>query len=484
MQLPSREILERMPLAEAVLTLWSWAADENHLGQIFERHRGRCYPKILSFAFLVYLIRDALLEYGGSGHKSFTKARERDELKTSFYAAYGKFGRTPIAVSMALLSGCTARLAQAFPEAAAAHTPLPKSLDGYHVIGLDGKAIKRVAKRLKPLRKAAGGLLGGRALVAMNVRSGLAVAMHAHPDGDANDTRFVGNLVPKVRALIVGPRLWMADSGLCDLTQTAHFTSDPSDAFLVRYHPKVRFDVDPSRTARNGTNRLGQRYREDWGWLGIPKNKNRRYVRRITLIRPGEDDVILVTSLLDAAAFPAEDLLGCYLKRWTIENMFQQVTEVFGLTHLIATTPKGTIFQFTLCLLLYNLIQVVRGIIAAGSGHHKDEISAENLFDDAKRELIAWSVVIEPEATAAYFDGEWSAFRVKARLSELLSGLWREGWRKAPPKKRSRAEKAEQHRTHGSVFRILEAHRRKVNEEAHRRRVTEERAARAQAQRC
>ena len=117
-----------MPLAEAVLTLWSWAADENHLGQIFERHRGRCYPKILSFAFLVYLIRDALLEYGGSGHKSFTKARERDELKTSFYAAYGKFGRTPIAVSMALLSGCTARLAQTFPEAAAAHTPALSSV--------------------------------------------------------------------------------------------------------------------------------------------------------------------------------------------------------------------------------------------------------------------------------------------------------------------------------------------------------------------
>jgi hypothetical protein len=43
MQLPSREILERMPLAEAVLTLWSWAGDEDHLGQIFERHRGRCY---------------------------------------------------------------------------------------------------------------------------------------------------------------------------------------------------------------------------------------------------------------------------------------------------------------------------------------------------------------------------------------------------------------------------------------------------------
>jgi hypothetical protein len=463
-----------MPLAEAVLTLWSWAADEEYLGQIFERYRGRCYANILSFGFLVYLIRDALLEYGGSGHKSFTKARERDELKTSFYAAYGKFGRTPIPVSMALLSGCTAQLAQVFPEAAAAQTPLPKSLDDYNVIGLDGKAIKRVAKRLKPLRKAAGGLLGGRALVAINVRIGLALGMHAHPDGDANDTRFVGDLVPKLRALVDGPVLWMADSGFCDLTQPTHFTSDPRDAFLIRYHPKVLFEATPDRAAREGINRRGQRYREDWGWLGTPKNKNRRYLRRITLIRPGEANVILVTSLLDADVFPAEDLLDCYLKRWTIENMFQQVTEVFGLTHLIATTPKGTILQFALCLLLYNLIQVVRGVIAEGSGHHKDEISAENLFDDAKRELIAWNVMIEPDATVAYFDREWSAYRVKARLSGLLRGLWREGWRKAPPKKPRGAEKVERVRTHGSVFRILEAHRRKA---------IEERAARAHPQR-
>jgi Transposase DDE domain len=475
MDVPSREILDRMPLAEAVLVLWSWAAEETFLGEIFQKHRGRCYQKILSFAFLVYVIRDALLEYGGSGHRSFTKARERDELKTSFYAAYGKLGRLPIPVSAALLAGCTARLTAVFPEAAAAQTPLPQSLDGYQVLDLDGKAIKRVAKRLKPLRNAAGGLLGGRALVAMNLRTGLAIAMHADPDGDANDTAFVGDLVPEVRALVAGRRLWLADSAFCDLTQTAHFTSDPGDAFLIRYHPKVHFVVDPDRPAREGINRRGQRYREDWGWLGVATNQNRRYVRRITLVRPGEDDVILVTDLLDAAAFPAADLLDCYLKRWNIENMFQQVTEVFGLSHLIATTPEGTIFQFALCLLLYNLIQVVRGAIAAGSERPKDEISGENLFADVKRELIAWSVVIPPAATGAYFDEEWTALRVKVRLVELLSGRWQEGWRKARPKKPKPRAVKQRERTHGSVFRILEEHRRKVREE---------RVAGRQAQRC
>ena len=77
---------------------------------------------------------------------------------------------------------------------------------------LDGKAIKRVAKRLRPLRGLPGGLLGGRALVALEYRSGLAVALHAHPDGDANDVRFVADLVPRVRQCVSGPRLWLGDS--------------------------------------------------------------------------------------------------------------------------------------------------------------------------------------------------------------------------------------------------------------------------------
>ena len=67
--------------------------------------------------------------------------------------------------------------------------------------------------------------------MALDLRTGLALAMHGDPDGDANDTRFVGDLVPQVRDLVAGPRLWLVDSGFCDLTQTAHFTADPGDEF-------------------------------------------------------------------------------------------------------------------------------------------------------------------------------------------------------------------------------------------------------------
>jgi hypothetical protein len=160
---------------------------------------------------------------------------------------------------------------------------------------------------------------------------------------------------------VPGPRLWLADRQFCDLIRTAAFTAAKEDHFLVRYHSKVHCCPDPARPIRQGQDSQGRTYEQEWGWLGREGNKQRRSVRRITLHRPGEEDILLVTDLWDGEHHPAEDLLALYLMRWGIERVFQQVTEVFHRNRLIATTPRGTPFELSFYLLLYNMIQVVRG---------------------------------------------------------------------------------------------------------------------------
>lgn len=63
----SGEVLSRLPLADAVLSLLSFAIDPDFLDQIFDQHRGRCYEDVLKFPAMVNLICDALLEHDGSG---------------------------------------------------------------------------------------------------------------------------------------------------------------------------------------------------------------------------------------------------------------------------------------------------------------------------------------------------------------------------------------------------------------------------------
>jgi hypothetical protein len=312
--------LAELPLAESFYTVWGYLATDQVLKDLFESHRGKCYQDQLTFSELVTVLVDAITRYQGSGHSAISKALERNQLSVQGRAPYGKLARLPLPLAEAFLSGLTARLRPLFPKGLY-RTQLPTCLDGLAVVVLDGKKIKNAAKRLLATRGRPGKLYGGKILAAYLPADGLAVAMAADPDGEANDIRLMPRVMPLARAAVPGPRLWVADAQFCDLDQPAEFTQDEGDHFLMRFTLRNSFSVDPSRKALSGINRLGQAYRQDWGWMGSEKDPRRLYVRRMVVQRPGQEDVIVVTDLLEAQVYPAEDLLEVYLHRWQIENV-------------------------------------------------------------------------------------------------------------------------------------------------------------------
>jgi DDE family transposase len=455
-------VLSRVPLAEAVLSLWRRVADPLFLLSVFARHRGQGYEKEIRFEVLVQLIADALLEHQGSGRRSFERGREQGFLTASVQAVYQKLGRLPLGLSEAWLAESTARLRPVYPEAARLSVAL--ALRELEVIIVDGKAIKRVAKRLKPLRGRKGGVLGGKALVALELRSGVVVAMATHADGETNEAKLVPALLPQVREHVVGRRLWVADRQFCDLTQPAAFAQD-ADQFLVRYHPKTPFYPDAAHPAQRGQDAQGRVWEQDWGWLGSEQVKHRRFVRRLTLYRPGEETIILLTDLLDATGFPAMDLFDLYLARWSIERVFQQITEVFHLQTLIGTTPQGTVFQFAFCVLLYNMVQVVRAYVAAAQARPVPTISTELLFDDVHRQLVAFTELVPAEQVEPLFPLLPTEAALRAQLTRLLAGIWTNRWLKAPTKKRKvSAPRTPIRGNQTSVFRLVAVyHKHRVN---------------------
>src|SRR5262245_10264581 len=352
------EVLARLPLAEAFYALWAHAAQDALLARLFDEHRGRCYQDSLSFAELVSVFADALTRFHGSGRRAILKALERNRLSVEQRAVYGKLSRLPLGLAEAFLSALTARLRPLLPDGHR-HTDMPACLGEFTVVVLDGKKIKNAAKRLLACRGRPGKLFGGKILAAYLPADGLVVAMAADPDGEANDVRLMPRVMPLARSAVTGkPRLWVADAQFCDLEQPQLFTQEEGDHFLLRLTMRNSFSVGADRPAQSGTNGAGQAYTQDWGWMGGEKDSRRLYLRRITVKRPGEEDVVVVTDLLDETAHPAEDLLAVYLRRWQIETVFQQITEVFGLEHLIGCTPGATVFQASLCLVMYNVMQV------------------------------------------------------------------------------------------------------------------------------
>lgn len=455
-----REVLSRLPLAEATLLLWQFICDDASLHQLYDRHRGRTYQKKIPFPLMAQLVRDALLEHDGSAHKSFCQAQQDGILPAVLSSTYDKLGHLPPAVSEAFLAEGADRLRQVFPdvEVARLDEPIAPSLCDFEILVLDGKVVKRVPRRLRPARQCKGGLLGGKGLVALHLRSGLALALATDPDGETNDAKLVPDLLPQVRDRLEGPRLWLADRQFCDLTQTAAFVAEGGDHFLVRYHSKVHFYPDPTRPVQQGRDDQGRLFEQAWGWLGGERDKRRRYVRRLTLHRDGEEDVILVTDLLDADRYPAVELLALYLARWGIERVFQQITEVFHLNRLIATTPQGTLFQLSFCLLLYNMIQVLRGYVAVGQGFSLEVISTELLFVDVSKQLVALNELVSVGRVVAMLPAACSAAVVGQRLRGLLVGVWSDSWIKTPKRTRKSSAVKQGKREHTSVYRLLKAH--------------------------
>jgi len=460
------ELLARLPLAQAALRVFGYALDEPTLAAVFAEHRGRCYEHALRFANLVYLVRDALTLYQGSGNRAFTQAERAQRLPVARQNVYGKLSRLPEGLSMALLAVGAQRLEELLAAAPKAMA-LPASLGGMRLVPIDGKKLKGAAKRLKALRNVAGSLLGGKLLVALDLSSGLAIAMQADPDGERNDVPLVPGLVEQVRQRVPEAILWIADRQFGNLDVPRLLCERAGDHFLVRCVKTLRLFRDPQRPAEVLVDAAGRRGVQEWGFIGAERDPRRRYVRRITLERPGEETLLLITDLLDAEQYPAADLLAAYQQRWGIERVFQQVTEVFSLETLIGSAPRATIFQAALCFLLYNMIQVVRAYVAEDGQQPVERVSSEKLFWDVRDQLTTWKNLGDPETTVkALALGEGAcgttAPQLAAWLRKRLAGCWFADYAKAPPKKkpttpRPRPTVAKGQGGHSSTWRILQA---------------------------
>src|SRR3954462_2329970 len=390
----SATVLEKLPLADSVWRLLYFTMTDDWLEDLWSRKRGRCYEQDLKFSTLAHLIAEALLEHGGSGHQAFERAQDAAILPVSITSAYEKLGNLPLPVSETLLAEGTRRMSGVLPVIPAVD-PLPKCWADYEVFGADGKAIKHVKRLLKPLRGLQAGILGARASVGLDLRTGLAVAMVGHLDGEAGEAALTVALLPRLAAAAGPNRPWVVvlDRLYCNLS----FPQEVLKAgghFVIRYCANTTFVPDPARPAQEGRDAQGRRIVQEWGWLGKVAKADRLYVRRITKDLPGGKQIGVVTDLVDEVKYPAEAMLSTYHSRWGIETVFHQITDVFSLKHLIGTEPKAVLFQLAYCLLLYNALQVVRAHLASHQGCEAKKISNEKLFYDVKRELVTFSVLI------------------------------------------------------------------------------------------
>jgi len=454
----ARQVFESLPLAHASLALFACGVPTTFLADFFERHRGRCDEDVVTFPQLVDWIFDALIEHRGSGRQAHLRRHPQQDDACN-EAFYGKLRRIPSRLSEAFLHDVTDRFAALFPKVVAHR--IPTSLDQLEVLILDGKSLKKVAKRLVETRGTPGKLLGGKLLVAYRPRDGLVLDMASDLDGETNEAKLIPQLMPRLHArgglakLVVGDRLF------CALKHFAEFTRE-NGHFVVRHARTLSFEPDPNRPAVTTTDAAHRTVVEEWGWAGKPNEKLRRYVRRITVERPTGEAITILTDLLESDRYPAADLLDLDRIRRSIESTFQKVTEIFALGRFIGSTPEATVFRASMCFVLANVVQVLQGYVAAKQKLTIADLSAEQFCKDWHRQLVALKELVSVPMIVSLIPSNLSAESLVELLDRLLGELWKPGWDKTRnTSPRAHRHDAKQKGAHTSVQRRRQAQKSK-----------------------
>jgi hypothetical protein len=95
-------------------------------------------------------------------------------------------------------------------------------------------------------------------------------------------------------------------------------------------------------------------------YANLPDTLILREVRYHTKLRRGRTRIItLVTTLLDADAYSAEDLAALYGQRWGIETNLSYLKTTMGIDVLHCRSVNGVLKEMTVYAIAYNLIRLV-----------------------------------------------------------------------------------------------------------------------------
>ena len=137
--------------------------------------------------------------------------------------------------------------------------------------------------------------------------------------------------------------------------------------FLTRAHQRLKISRIKRHRHYSATDFIGRlnvskpyRRRDP----SLPARLDVRFIKTRLRIRGRQESVWFVTSLLDAALYPACDIIALYAQRWRIETLFREVKVTLSTDVLRSQSPDGIRKEILARLVALN---VVRSIILEAS---------------------------------------------------------------------------------------------------------------------
>jgi Transposase DDE domain len=217
--------------------------------------------------------------------------------------------------------------------------------------------------------------------------------------------------ITAILPLLLAGDVLVADRGFCSFAHLALLMAQGAHG-VFRLHQKQIVDFTPGRAHSRPGRRAPKKGmpRSRWirayglmdqvveyfkpakrpAWMSeaeyaaLPESIVVRELRyRITAAGFRTQEVTLVTTLLDAEAYPADALAELYMTRWRVEENLKSLKHTMKMDVLKCKTVDGVLKELTMYAIAYNLVRLTMGKAAVRQGVEPDRVS----FIDALRWL-------------------------------------------------------------------------------------------------
>ncbi len=447
-----KRLVQETPEAVMVRMVLEHALEPEAVDEVFEECRDDQYTRTLLFSSIIELMTLVVCRVRRSVNAAFKL--HRDKLDVSLKSVYNKLNASDPGVCAGLFSHAAEQMRQVIEALNVPRRPL---IDGYQTRILDGNQFAATEHRLKELRTISSGPLPGKALVVWDADLQMIADVFCSEDSYAQERRMAVDVLDTVQP----GELWIADRNFC--TSTFLWQIQTTQAFfLVRRHAtNVRFKT-AARERRVGPTETGIVFETP---IVIEDDFGGEFAARLVRVelksatRDGDASIEMLTNLP-----PKESALvvaDAYRQRWQIETVFFELDRVFDGEIKTLSHPGAALLAFSLSLIAYNALRVVRTAMAAVHGQPAaDRVSDYYLTELVFTDWRALNIFVSPEDWAQQF-GHASPRVVASALKRVAKHVnmhrlkkTTRGPKKPPPKRTKNKRKP-----HVSTHRVLQTRR-------------------------
>ena len=351
---PFERFVEASPVSVMMRAVIENLFHPERLERLFDETAVTQYTRKLPFATVAEVMGEVVFNVNPSINAALVE--RSGTLPVSVTAFYQKLNGIEPAVSAVLVRDSAVHLTPVIRKLGL-RTPL---LPGYNIRILDGNHFAATEHRLLETRRETAAPLPGQALVVLDPDVRLAVDVIPCEDGHAQERSLLNQILPSVRV----KDLWIADRNFCTLGFLSGIVRRKG-RFLIRHHANMPLQLI-GRRKLIGQSNTGKVF-EQQARMTDPDSGREMKIRCITVklnvaTRDKEQEIHILTNLSKTAADGLK-VADLYRKRWSVESLFQEMTE--NLTCEIKTLgyPRAAVFAFCLALVAWNGMSVIHAAL-------------------------------------------------------------------------------------------------------------------------